>query len=1281
MLALLLLLLVVFLGPVNSAASALQADQASALEPQATPTTVVLSQGLNGYAGTTDTWLNFFATSTNYGAADRFQVRGGGQASALVRFDLSSLPAGATILDAHLQLHTIGRSSVGPIDVGAFGLRRPWKENEATWAEAAAGDPWAGPGASNPDFDRLPASSSVASVSTLNDDYVWNVTDLVQGWYADSSGNNGLILVGVSSTLIAYEFQSSFGGYFEDRPKLVITYVEGTVETSTPTPTFTPSSNTSTPTPSPTPVPTISVILSQGRDGYTGTNDTWINSFATTANYGAATLLEVRGGGQSSSLVRFDLSSLPAAGITIQRARLRLYSLSRSNSAPVNVGAFGLLRPWAEHEATWEMAMAGQPWHKPGATGDDSDRTRDPIAVSPVPAVNVWTDWDVTPLANFWHDVPSENFGILLQGISPTLVQYDFQSSFGGDWQQRPQLVVDYSFDLNTTDTPTPTMTPTSTSKPTSTATRTPTSTPTPTPSRTPTFTTTPTATPSRTPTSTTTPTVTPSQTPTPTATPSQTPTPTATPTSTPGPTATPTPTPTPSPTPSPTPTPTPTATFTPTPTFTPTATPTATATLTLTLTPTATPTGPSSPPDSYEDDNACTRANVIPTDGSTQTHNFNRPGDQDWIKFTAEEHKTYVIETSNIGADHNGVLSIFNACQNPSLGSADNAFGQTLRLEWDVQTAGVYYLKMQQHDPTIFGPTTNYNISVSKDVLPPSPPASLRTSALDRALAIQWRRSSGRDVAGYYVWFGTTSGFYSGFEPVDGADVTYFELTGLQNGLRYYVAISAYDFSGNVSNRSLEISAQPAPPPDQTAPVVAIDQPTANAAYSTTLGILSVGGAATDIANNLSRARVRNITRSKEWWDYSLEGGSDSFHIDNVELGQGANDIEVTVFDSAGNQGTDSLTINRLTSSPGSVIILAGRNDTNSLQTNIENATNRAYRVFKGAGFSDDDIYYLAPVSQDPNGDGVYNEVDATTSASNLQQAITVWAASGGRVGPGKPLYLYMMDHGEIDYFCADGCTSSGRFTARSLDGWLGSLESSSSVDQINIIVEACHSGSFIDRSGEPLQSISRSGRVVITSTNRDNNAYASAQGAYFSDSFFSCVAASNSLRFCFDQARSAIAATGNLQQPWMDDNGDGLSNTLDGSLAQGRYVTHFFGISPPRFVAATVRVVGGNGVLEARLESGSEPVELVWAAVYAPSFQEPDNTTLDLGVPLVALSAVPGQPDLYRATYNGGFIEPGAYRVVFYAQDRVESYAQPWLLISGGAQVFLPMALRASH
>ncbi len=478
----LLFLTVLFAGYAATGAGSLPDNSAPQVGPLAspTPTVLVLSQGVNGYAGTTDTWLNSFATSTNYGGADRFQVRGGGQASALVRFDLSPVPSGVTILSARLQLHTIARSSAGSINVGAFGMRRPWIESEATWLHAAAGQPWAGPGASDPDVDRLPAPASVSPVSALGADYSWDVTGLVQGWYATPASNFGAILVGVDSTLIAYDFQSSFGGAFQERPKLIIEYVQTSLETVTPTPsaTITPTA-TPGPSPTPTPVPTISVVFSQGRDSYGGTTDTWLNSFNQAANYGGATLLEVRGGGQSKSVVRFDLSPLPT-GIVIQRARLRVYSLSRSNTSVVEVGAFRLLRPWLENEATWQQARIGEPWFSPGASGAGVDRTHDPDAVSPVAAINTWTDWDITGYVQLWYTLPAENFGVLLEGISPTLVQYNFQSSFGGDWQQRPQLVIDYS--AGPIATATPTATPTRTRTPTATPSRTPTATATATP-------------------------------------------------------------------------------------------------------------------------------------------------------------------------------------------------------------------------------------------------------------------------------------------------------------------------------------------------------------------------------------------------------------------------------------------------------------------------------------------------------------------------------------------------------------------------------------------------------------------------------------------------------------------------------------------------------------------------------------------------------------------------------------------------------------------------------
>jgi hypothetical protein len=202
---------------------------------------------------------------------------------------------------------------------------------------------------------------------------------------------------------------------------------------------------------------------------------------------------------------------------------------------------------------------------------------------------------------------------------------------------------------------------------------------------------------------------------------------------------------------------------------------------------------------------------------------------------------------------------------------------------------------------------------------------------------------------------------------------------------------------------------------------------------------------------------------------------------------------------------------------------------------------------------------------------------------------------------------------------------------------------------------------------------------RVVISSTNRDKNAYASVQGAYLSDAFFSCIAGSHDLKTCYNQARAAVTMTGNQQTPWIDDNGDGISSPLDGAIAQSRYVTHFFGASPPEIVSASVTVASGSGTLEAEVEAGSEEIGLVWAAVYAPSFQEPTETSLELGAPLLRLEAEPGEDGQYRVSYPGGFQESGQYRVVFYAQDKAENYAQPKLALTGGATLYLPLTLGA--
>jgi hypothetical protein len=274
-------------------------------------------------------------------------------------------------------------------------------------------------------------------------------------------------------------------------------------------------------------------------------------------------------------------------------------------------------------------------------------------------------------------------------------------------------------------------------------------------------------------------------------------------------------------------------------------------------------------------------------------------------------------------------------------------------------------------------------------------------------------------------------------------------------------------------------------------------------------------------------------------------------------------------------------------------------------------------------------------------------------------------------------PFYLFLMDHGGIESFCADGCSFSGRVTSEQLDGWLDDLETSSGCDRVNIIIDACHSGSFLDRFEGLTATISKNGRVVIASTGRNNNAYASAQGAYFSDAFFSAIAESSSLKDSFERAHAAVQAAGFDQTPWLDDNGDGLYNAVDGAHAADRYVARQFGTILPEITAAGLALEGTEGEISARVERGDEPLRIVWAAVYAPSFQEPAGTTLDLGVPLVELAPDPDQPGRYTADYNG-FVEEGAYRVVIYADDQSGSQAQPRAVFSGVQRAYLPLIWR---
>lgn len=75
------------------------------------------------------------------------------------------------------------------------------------------------------------------------------------------------------------------------------------------------------------------------------------------------------------------------------------------------------------------------------------------------------------------------------------------------------------------------------------------------------------------------------------------------------------------------------------------------------------------------------------------------------------------------------------------------------------------------------------------------------QTSYLDLA----WGPNQEPDLAGYKVYYGTSSREYINF--IDVGNVTTYRLDNLLEDVEYYIAVTAYDMSGNESDFSEEVS------------------------------------------------------------------------------------------------------------------------------------------------------------------------------------------------------------------------------------------------------------------------------------------------------------------------------------------------------------------------------------------------------------------------------------------------------------------------------------------
>ncbi len=192
--------------------------------PGTGPVTLNLQQGLNGYYGTADTQIDMYYPSTNYCAGDSFLVGYKQRYGSFVRFDLSAIPPGATIISATLRIYAAAWSGTD-ISIGAHVILRQTEICQITWNQASSGNRWGVAGANDTATDRRALPESAVMTHGPRQYYSFELRNAVQQWVGGLLPNNGVMLRATSSTSTSlFYFSSAENATGTSRPQLSVTY-------------------------------------------------------------------------------------------------------------------------------------------------------------------------------------------------------------------------------------------------------------------------------------------------------------------------------------------------------------------------------------------------------------------------------------------------------------------------------------------------------------------------------------------------------------------------------------------------------------------------------------------------------------------------------------------------------------------------------------------------------------------------------------------------------------------------------------------------------------------------------------------------------------------------------------------------------------------------------------------------------------------------------------------------------------------------------------------------
>lgn len=182
-----------------------------------------------------DAFINLTNATTNYGTNATLQLGEPNSSSALSRilmkWDLSTIPAGSSQISATLSLWTIAASwdfASNSATLSIYHVLRDWVESQATWNVYATGLSWGTVGCSNTTTDIDPVAIGTGSwTSTLGAGVEIQFTFAEHALDPYYGGTLNIMIKTDLESNDMYVLESASSTTSANRPKLVTEYTEG----------------------------------------------------------------------------------------------------------------------------------------------------------------------------------------------------------------------------------------------------------------------------------------------------------------------------------------------------------------------------------------------------------------------------------------------------------------------------------------------------------------------------------------------------------------------------------------------------------------------------------------------------------------------------------------------------------------------------------------------------------------------------------------------------------------------------------------------------------------------------------------------------------------------------------------------------------------------------------------------------------------------------------------------------------------------------------------------